>query len=92
MNKIKSISSIGIILIAAILLAGCTQNQRARGLGGSATIEAPAGKTVVNMTWKETQLWVQYRDRAPGEKPQTTVFKEYSSFGILEGQVTVIEK
>jgi hypothetical protein len=76
----------------AICLTGCTENERAKSFGGTMTVNAPAGKTVVNMTWKEAELWVQYRDRRPDEKPTTHTFKEYSSFGMVQGTVIVNEK
>ena len=73
-------------------LSGCTENARAKQFGGTMKIEAPAGQTVMNMTWKENQLWIQYRERTPGEKPTVTTFKEYSSFGLVQGTVIVTEK
>lgn len=88
----KKLILIGAVVVSSLLLVGCTENIRARNWGGNLTIEAPAGKTVVNMTWKEQQLWIQYRDRKPNENPSVTVFKEHSSFGLMEGSVTVIEK
>lgn len=88
MKKIAAI----ILCLSAILLTGCTQNERAKHFGGTLAIDAPAGKTVVNMTWKENQLWIQYRDRRADEKPSVNTFKEYSSFGLMEGTVTVTEK
>lgn len=81
-----------LIISLAFILAGCTQNQRAKNFGGDFTIEAPAGKTVANMTWKGDNLWIQYHDRPENVKPVVVVFKEYSSFGLVNGTVTVIEK
>lgn len=81
-----------LVCVVALFATGCTENVRAKRWGGNMNINAPEGKTVQNMTWKEGDLWIQYRDRKPDEKPSTTTFKEYSSLGLLEGSVTVIEK
>jgi hypothetical protein len=88
MKKITLMLFVGIALFAT----GCTQNERAKTWGGTMTIHAPEGQTVQNMTWKESQLWVQYRPRKADEKPLTITFKEYSRFGLVEGTVIVIEK
>ena len=59
-------SSIALIILGSLLIS-CTANQRARNIGGTMTIEAPAGMRVVNMTWKEgNNLWIQYEKREPG--------------------------
>lgn len=81
----------GAALLANGLLSGCTQNTRARAFGGTATIDIPAGKKVVNATFKDHDLWVLERNAKPGEKPETLTFKEYSSFGILQGTVIIVE-
>lgn len=74
-------------------LSGCTENQRARHFGGTTTFEGLPGKTVVNVSWKEgNDLWVVYRDRKPNEKPETVVFKEYSSIGVMNGTINIVEK
>lgn len=88
----KNILVVLVLVVTAVVSTGCTENARAKTFGGSMTIEAPVGKTVANMTWKENQLWVQYRDRKPDEKPSTTIFREYSSFGLVQGTVIVNEK
>jgi hypothetical protein len=70
----------------------CTENQRAKNLGGNMTIRVPYGHKVTNITWKEAELWYSYRPMRPGEVAEKTIFRENSSFGILEGTVTFIEK
>jgi len=61
----------------------------ARQFGGSETIELKPGERLVNLTWKETNLWILTKQDTT--KPTTYSFKEKSSFGIAEGQVTIIE-
>lgn len=84
------------LLIVSILslfaLTGCTENQRARHYGGTATVNLPKNKAFVNATWKEgNDLWYIVRDRKEGEKPQTYEFVEDSSIGLLNGKVVFVE-
>lgn len=81
-----------LIAILALGMVGCTENQRARSLGGTSTIALTPNKKLVNLTWKETDLWILTRDRKEGEVPETYEFKEDSSFGVIEGTVIVKEQ
>jgi hypothetical protein len=76
---------------AALLAGGCTEQQRARSLGGETTIELPKGKKLVVATWKGTELWFLTRDMREGDLIETYEFIENSSFGILQGKVTIKE-
>ena len=82
-----------VMAISAILgiLSGCTENIRARNYGGEETINLAPGLKLVNMTWKENHLWVLTGVRSKDEAPQTYKFHEKSSFGVLEGTITVVE-
>lgn len=80
------------LILALSLVTSCTENQRAKSLGGTATVTLPAGTKLVTATWKGEDLWYLYRDAKPGEKPEKLTFKEESSFGVLEGEVEFIEQ
>ena len=68
--------------------AGCTSSQRARGFGGTTTIELPAGKKLVVATWKEgNDLWFLLRDAKKGESAETLEFVESNSIGVFNGKV-----
>lgn len=89
----KRIVSIGALLVLALGTAGCTEKQLAREYGGTTTIEVPADKQLINITWKEgSTLWVLTKDRAPGHVPQTYYFEEDSAWGVFEGKVVIVEK
>lgn len=82
-----------ILLIALVIpFVGCTENQRAKNWGGNTTIEVSANKKLVNLTWKNENLWVLTRDRKEGETAETYYFTEDSSFGLIQGVVTIREK
>lgn len=80
------------LLLILLTLVGCTQQDMARNYGGKAQIVVPATKKLVNITWKEANMWLLLRNRKPGETPETYTFTESSSFGINEGVITVVEQ
>lgn len=81
-----------IIAIAAISLASCTENQRARSFGGTEVINLEAGTRVVNVTWKgeDPSLWILTKKDTT--KATTYYFTEKSGYGVMEGQVIINEK
>lgn len=80
-----------LLIILSFVLTGCTENERARSLGGTMTIDLPAGQKLINATWKETQLWYLTRPSKNDEKPEVLTFKESSSYGVMEGKVVFRE-
>ena len=79
------------LFLAFLALSGCTDQCRAKGWGGSAQTDLPCGQKLVVMTWKNDDLWFLTRPMRPGEKAETYTFVESSSFGVLEGTITVVE-
>jgi hypothetical protein len=77
MKKIFIISSL------AFLLASCTENIRARKFGGTEEIKLKPNEKILNVTWKETQMWICTQDTVTG----ITYFREKSNWGVLEGTV-----
>ena len=82
-----------ILLIAAILplTVSCTENQRAKAWGGSMTINLEPNQKLVNVTWKEGDMWILTRPMRAGEINETYKFGEKSTFGLMEGTVTIVE-
>ena len=80
--------------IMAISLAGtgCTKMARVKRWGSQETVALPAGRKLVNATWKESNLWVLTRPAASGEATDAEwVFDEYPSWGILGGKIILKE-
>lgn len=77
MKKIFIISSL------ALLFASCTENIRARKFGGTEEVKLKPNEKVLNVTWKETQMWILTQDTVTG----ITYFREKSNLGIFEGVV-----
>ena len=82
-----------VILIASalLMLASCTQNDMAKNWGGSMAVELPAGQKLVNVTWKDTEMWYLYKPMTATDVAESYTFKEKSTYGIREGKVTLIE-
>jgi hypothetical protein len=80
------------LIVFLCITTSCTENQRAKALGGTMTVKLPVGTTFVNATWKEDELWYIYRPRKAGETPDTTIMQEDSKFGLIEGTVQFIEQ
>lgn len=77
-------------LLGIVMLASCTQNNRARVWGGNETIELETGERLQNVTWKQTDLWLLTKQDTTA--PSTYSFKEKSSFGVMEGEIIIKEK
>jgi len=81
------------ILIVGISLmtTSCTDNIRAKKYGGSMTINLQPNEKVVNVTWKDADMWILTRPMRAGDINETYKFKENSTFGVFEGEITIIE-
>lgn len=83
--------SVALLTISTMFLAGCTENIRAKTLGGTAIETLAPNTKLVNVTWKDDELWILTRPSRPGENPETYKFIEKSRFGIIEGKVVIRE-
>ena len=80
-----------LLIIPFIFLISCTENQRAKKWGGSANVELPNNTKLINVTWKNADLWYLTRPMKANEIPETHTFQERSNFGIIEGKVIFTE-
>ncbi len=82
-----------VIVFTIVTFTGCTENQRANAFGKTIEINLPAGKKLVNATWKTgNNLWYLTRNAKSDEKPETLEFTENSSVGMLNGKVIFHEQ
>lgn len=70
-------------LIITTGLFSCTDNQMARRYGGTETVNLKPNEVVLNVTWKENEMWICTKDTITN----TVYFREKSSWGVLEGTV-----
>ena len=80
-----------ILAIMATMFMSCTKNGRVRHWGGTGTLDLPKGQKLVNLTWKDSDLWVLTTEMDSGYIPKTYKFTEDSKFGMMEGTYIVKE-
>lgn len=80
-----------IIALALFMTIGCTQNDRAKNWGGQMKVELPCGERLYDVTWKGDSFWYATRPLLKDETPRTYIFREDSSFGVLQGKVKIVE-
>ena len=83
----KVFLAIGVIA----MLGSCTENNRVKNWGGEGTIKLPKGRKLVNVTWKNTQVWYLTRPMTSTDVAETYQFHEESSWGVMEGTYNIIE-
>ena len=86
---IKQITS---LILVCLTMVSCTENNRAKMYGGNIKLELPENTKLVNITWKDGNLWYLTKSMNSNDSAETYKFQEESSFGIAEGLVTIIEK
>lgn len=89
---------VAIIIILVVLttfgvgLSGCFNAQfMAKSFGGSYEIKLPPNAHLVNADWDQSHLWLLTRQRRPDEKLETWTYHESSTWGIMQGTVTIQE-
>jgi hypothetical protein len=85
----KKIFLSGIAILA--LTASCTENSRVKRFGGVGEIDLPQGKKLVNITWKQDEIWYLTRNMRNDEVAETYQFQEESSWGVVEGTYIIHE-
>jgi hypothetical protein len=80
---------LALALLATVCFESC--NYCTRKYGGSTVIRLEPGEKLVEVTWKDANLWYLVEPMEDGYTPKTKVFKEDSNIGMLEGTVTFIE-
>lgn len=84
-----------IILILLILGIFCywilTTQFGAKHFGGTYTINLEKNNKLVNVTWKDEQLWLLTKKSNKTDVSETYEFKEDSKFNVIEGKVVIQE-
>lgn len=79
-------------LLAALFLAltSC-QNMATRSFGGSSEIYLVKGQRLLEITWKNSDLWILTEPMDSDYIPKVKTFYEKSDLGVLEGTITIYE-
>jgi len=81
-----------LLFFAVMCLTACTKQERAKHWGSDITLQVDPGYKLVEATWKDDNLWILMEPMEDEYQPKTKVFKESSSFGIMEGSITFVER
>jgi len=79
-------------LVGVLFTLTSCKNFRAKNWGGNVTYKLNVGEKLLNVSWKDEDLWVLTRKRLPNEKCDTLIYREESNKSIREGSVTFIER
>ncbi len=55
------------------------------------TINLEKGEKLVNVTWKDADMWILTRAIREGEREEIYKFTEKSTFGVMQGEITIVE-
>ena len=80
-----------LVILMGVMVTSCTENSRVKSWGGEGTIKLPKGRKLVNVTWKETQIWYLTRQMDSNDVVETYEFHEESSYGVIEGTYKIVE-
>ena len=78
-------------VFSAVMFISCTQNIMTKNLGGHQKIELAKGQKLVELTFKDDNLWILTEPMDSDYVPKTKHFYETSSFGVWEGDIEIIE-
>jgi hypothetical protein len=78
-------------IVMGVMVTSCTENNRVKNWGGEGNINLPKGRKLVNVTWKETEIWYLTRPMDSNDVAETYQFQEESSWGVMEGTYNIIE-
>jgi hypothetical protein len=78
-------------IVMGVMVTSCTENNRVKNWGGEGNINLPKGRKLVNVTWKETEIWYLTRPMNSNDVAETYQFQEESSWGVMEGTYNIIE-
>ena len=79
------------MLTLLLTLLACTDNQRSKAFGDSMSVQVPCDQVVFDVTWKGENLWYATQPAGQGWRPEQKRFTEYSSYGVIQGEVVLNE-
>ena len=78
-----------LFVLISIVLSSC--QTCSRQFGGTTTTRLHKGKKLMNISWKDDDLWYLTRDMLPTDTAQTYLYGEDSNLGMMNGKVIIIE-
>ncbi len=82
----------GFRVFAVLLMLTSCENLVTRNFGGSQTIELEKGQRLVEITFKDNDLWILTEPMDSDYVPKTKTFYEDSNLGVMQGKITIVEQ
>lgn len=84
------------VILLLLILVGIgywisTTQFGSKHFGGTYTINIEENKKLVNVTWKDEQIWLLTKKSNISDISETYEFKEDSRFNVIEGTVVIKE-
>jgi hypothetical protein len=90
MEKALPVFILGILAVI-ILATSCTQQAVTKNWGGSMNIELEPNDKLMEITWKDDDLWVLTKKMSDDDVAEEYNFYESSSLGVFEGSINIKE-
>jgi len=78
-------------VLTTLGLVSCTSNEMAKKFGGTITLNLPGGQKLINVTWKEEDIWYLTKPMIPTDVVEIYTFKEQSNYGLQQGTIIIKE-
>lgn len=80
-----------VIILLVIGLSSCNQNAMTKSWGGEMDLTLEPNQKLVQITWKDTDLWILTKDMSESDVAEKYTFYEESGLGIMEGEIRISE-
>ncbi len=91
MKTKTTIIPILLLLLSLTLFSSCTDNSMVKKFGGKKDITLLPDTKVVNVTWKEEDIWILSKPMKSTDSAESYYFTEKSNYGIIEGTYRIQE-
>lgn len=89
MNKVEIV--IIVIILGFFLFRGCSEQSLTRSWGGEMEVSLEPNEKLVEVTWKDDNLWILTKEMTKDDIEENYKFFEKDALGMLEGTVYIKE-
>ena len=92
-SNLSLVAYIGFLVVISVLCAFIlfTKQSRVKNFGGEMTYDLDVNQKLIEVTWKDNDLWILTKDMSNNDVAESCTFKESSSTGVFEGTIYINE-
>ena len=92
-SNLSLVAYIGFLVVISVLCAFIlfTKQSRVKNFGGEMTYDLDVNQKLIEVTWKDNDLWILTKDMSNNDVAESYTFKESSSTGVFEGTIYINE-